>query len=139
MYIYILSVVFLQEVEDPKIFTSFKERLHHLQVLLFFHMLLPTLYKILISLPFFYLTFFINIYLWFQRTENHRVSFGKSGIHGWGLFARRNIQEGEMVRNTVVHRSHFFCVCIFVCMHLNKCLSICIRILCAIENFPKFL
>lgn len=32
-----------------------------------------------------------------QRTENHRVCFGKSGIHGWGLFARRNIQEGEMV------------------------------------------
>uniref|UniRef100_A0A5B7CF24 Putative histone-lysine N-methyltransferase ATX4-like isoform X2 n=1 Tax=Davidia involucrata TaxID=16924 RepID=A0A5B7CF24_DAVIN len=32
-----------------------------------------------------------------QRTENHRVCFGKSGIHGWGLFARRSIQEGEMV------------------------------------------
>eukprot|EP00258_Populus_trichocarpa_P011756 XP_002320864.3 histone-lysine N-methyltransferase ATX3 isoform X3 [Populus trichocarpa] len=32
-----------------------------------------------------------------QKTENHRVCFGKSGIHGWGLFARRNIQEGEMV------------------------------------------
>ncbi|CAL5323334.1 unnamed protein product [Camellia sinensis] len=32
-----------------------------------------------------------------QRTENDRVCFGKSGIHGWGLFARRNIQEGEMV------------------------------------------
>ncbi|MBA0805221.1 hypothetical protein Gohar_004754 [Gossypium harknessii] len=31
-----------------------------------------------------------------QRTENHRVCFGKSGIHGWGLFACRNIQEGEM-------------------------------------------
>ena len=26
-----------------------------------------------------------------------RVCFGRSGIHGWGLFARRNIQEGEMV------------------------------------------
>ncbi|XP_062155071.1 histone-lysine N-methyltransferase ATX3 [Alnus glutinosa] len=61
------------EVEDPKIFTSFKERLHHL-----------------------------------QRTENHRVCFGKSGIHGWGLFARRNIQEGEMVveyRGEQVRRS----------------------------------
>ncbi|KAK7293769.1 hypothetical protein RJT34_16642 [Clitoria ternatea] len=32
-----------------------------------------------------------------QKTENERVSFGRSGIHGWGLFARRNIQEGEMV------------------------------------------
>ncbi|KAE8700986.1 Histone-lysine N-methyltransferase ATX3 [Hibiscus syriacus] len=32
-----------------------------------------------------------------QRTENHRVCFGKSGIHGWGLFAQRSIQEGEMV------------------------------------------
>ncbi|KAG9156684.1 hypothetical protein Leryth_006650 [Lithospermum erythrorhizon] len=32
-----------------------------------------------------------------QKTENLRVCFGKSGIHGWGLFARRNIQEGEMV------------------------------------------
>ncbi|KAM5555633.1 histone-lysine N-methyltransferase ATX3 [Rosa sericea] len=50
------------EVEDSKIFSSFKDRLYHL-----------------------------------QRTENHRVCFGKSGIHGWGLFARRNIQEGEMV------------------------------------------
>ncbi|KAM2647665.1 hypothetical protein TB1_000886 [Malus domestica] len=32
-----------------------------------------------------------------QKTENHRVCFGKSGIHGWGLFARRNFEEGEMV------------------------------------------
>ncbi|KAK8509676.1 hypothetical protein V6N12_001755 [Hibiscus sabdariffa] len=43
-----------------------------------------------------------------QRTENHRVCFGKSGIHGWGLFARRNIQEGEMVveyRGEQVRRS----------------------------------
>ncbi|XAR62967.1 Histone-lysine N-methyltransferase [Bertholletia excelsa] len=32
-----------------------------------------------------------------QRTESYRVCFGKSGIHGWGLFARRDIQEGEMV------------------------------------------
>jgi hypothetical protein len=118
MYFYILSVVFLQEVEDPKIFTSFKERLHHLQVLFFFffHMLLPTLYKILISLLFFWSNIFINIYLWFQRTENRRVSFGKSGIHGWGLFARRNIQEGEMVRYTVVHKSRFFCVCVYICV-----------------------
>ncbi|CAK7349071.1 unnamed protein product [Dovyalis caffra] len=32
-----------------------------------------------------------------QRTENDRVCFVRFGIHGWGLFARRNIQEGEMV------------------------------------------
>lgn len=31
------------------------------------------------------------------RTEKHRVCFGKSAIHGWGLFARRKILEGEMV------------------------------------------
>ncbi|GLT79768.1 hypothetical protein SLA2020_512450 [Shorea laevis] len=62
-----------KEVEDSTIFSSFKERLYHL-----------------------------------QRTENHRVCFGKSGIHGWGLFARRNIQEGEMVieyRGEQVRRS----------------------------------
>ncbi|KAK9279386.1 hypothetical protein L1049_013065 [Liquidambar formosana] len=44
----------------------------------------------------------------YRRTENHRVCFGKSGIHGWGLFARRNIQEGEMVleyRGEQVRRS----------------------------------
>ncbi|KEH35451.1 histone-lysine N-methyltransferase ATX5 isoform X2 [Medicago truncatula] len=43
-----------------------------------------------------------------QRTENGRVCFGRSGIHGWGLFARRNIQEGEMVleyRGEQVRRS----------------------------------
>ncbi|KAK8537212.1 hypothetical protein V6N12_043385 [Hibiscus sabdariffa] len=49
-------------VEEPKGFSSFKERLRHL-----------------------------------QRTEHDRVCLGRSGIHGWGLFARRNIQEGEMV------------------------------------------
>lgn len=32
-----------------------------------------------------------------QNTENQRVCFGKSGIHGWGLFARRSIHEGDMV------------------------------------------
>jgi len=26
-----------------------------------------------------------------------RVCFGRSGVQGWGLFAHRNIQEGEMV------------------------------------------
>ncbi|KAM7476525.1 hypothetical protein LguiB_023768 [Lonicera macranthoides] len=43
-----------------------------------------------------------------QRMENNRVCFGKSGIHGWGLFARRSIQEGEMVleyRGEQVRRS----------------------------------
>ncbi|XP_062120143.1 histone-lysine N-methyltransferase ATX5-like isoform X2 [Humulus lupulus] len=53
---------FMQVVEEPKTFSSFRERLYHL-----------------------------------QRTENDRVCFGRSGIHGWGLFARRRIQEGEMV------------------------------------------
>ncbi|KAM7508572.1 hypothetical protein LguiA_019025 [Lonicera macranthoides] len=43
-----------------------------------------------------------------QRVENLRVCFGKSGIHGWGLFARRDIHEGEMVleyRGEQVRRS----------------------------------
>ncbi|KAG4150390.1 hypothetical protein ERO13_D04G002000v2 [Gossypium hirsutum] len=60
-------------VEEPTGFSSFKDRLYHL-----------------------------------QRTENDRVCFGRSGIHGWGLFARRNIQEGEMVleyRGEQVRRS----------------------------------
>ncbi|XVF10053.1 hypothetical protein REPUB_Repub07fG0150500 [Reevesia pubescens] len=59
--------------EEPKGFSSFRERLYHL-----------------------------------QRTEHDRVCFGRSGIHGWGLFARRNIQEGEMVleyRGEQVRRS----------------------------------
>jgi hypothetical protein len=29
------------------------------------------------------------------------VCFGKSAIHGWGLFARRAIQEGEMVHTVL--------------------------------------
>uniref|UniRef100_A0A5B7APC3 Putative histone-lysine N-methyltransferase ATX5 n=1 Tax=Davidia involucrata TaxID=16924 RepID=A0A5B7APC3_DAVIN len=60
-------------IEEPKTFSTFRERLYHL-----------------------------------QRTENDRVCFGRSGIHGWGLFARRNIQEGEMVleyRGEQVRRS----------------------------------
>uniref|UniRef100_A0A1D1ZA96 Histone-lysine N-methyltransferase ATX4 n=1 Tax=Anthurium amnicola TaxID=1678845 RepID=A0A1D1ZA96_9ARAE len=43
-----------------------------------------------------------------QATEKSRVCFGRSGIHGWGLFARRDIQEGEMVieyRGEQVRRS----------------------------------
>ncbi|XP_077212571.1 histone-lysine N-methyltransferase ATX4-like isoform X2 [Tasmannia lanceolata] len=43
-----------------------------------------------------------------QITEHRRVCFGRSGIHGWGLFARRKIQEGEMVleyRGEQVRRS----------------------------------
>ncbi|ONK81166.1 uncharacterized protein A4U43_C01F25980 [Asparagus officinalis] len=43
-----------------------------------------------------------------QSTEKSRVCFGRSGIHGWGLFARRDIQEGEMVieyRGEQVRRS----------------------------------
>ncbi|XP_042046336.1 histone-lysine N-methyltransferase ATX3-like isoform X1 [Salvia splendens] len=43
-----------------------------------------------------------------RKTEKYRVCFGKSGIHGWGLFARRSMQEGEMVaeyRGEQVRRS----------------------------------
>ncbi|KAK8970213.1 Histone-lysine N-methyltransferase ATX4 [Platanthera guangdongensis] len=47
--------------KDSNSFSSFRERLHDLQL-----------------------------------TENIRVCFGKSRIHGWGLFARIDIQEGEM-------------------------------------------
>ncbi|XP_054779953.1 histone-lysine N-methyltransferase ATX3-like [Prosopis cineraria] len=32
-----------------------------------------------------------------QKTVKYQVCFGKSGIHGWGLFAHRDIEEGEMV------------------------------------------
>ncbi|KAL8143443.1 hypothetical protein V2J09_016475 [Rumex salicifolius] len=63
----------LRVLEEPKIFSTFRERLYHL-----------------------------------QKTENDRVCFGRSGIHGWGLFARRDIQEGEMVleyRGEQVRRS----------------------------------
>ncbi|KAK3006688.1 hypothetical protein RJ639_016956 [Escallonia herrerae] len=43
-----------------------------------------------------------------MRTEMDRVCCGRSGIHGWGLFARRNIAEGDMVleyRGEQVRRS----------------------------------
>ncbi|KAG8045703.1 hypothetical protein GUJ93_ZPchr0008g13782 [Zizania palustris] len=43
-----------------------------------------------------------------QKTENKRVSCGHSGIHGWGLFAAKKIQEGQMVieyRGEQVRRS----------------------------------
>ncbi|XP_044480536.1 histone-lysine N-methyltransferase ATX3-like isoform X2 [Mangifera indica] len=56
------SMSTFEEISEVKNFSSFRERLYHL-----------------------------------QRTETHRVCFGKSSIHGWGLFARRNMQEGEMV------------------------------------------
>ncbi|CAK8560684.1 unnamed protein product [Lathyrus sativus] len=58
----ISEIIQLNNYKDAKVFTSFKERLHHL-----------------------------------QKTEKLRICFGKSGIHGWGLFARRDIQEGDMV------------------------------------------
>ncbi|GFP91907.1 histone-lysine n-methyltransferase atx4 [Phtheirospermum japonicum] len=41
-------------------------------------------------------------------TENYRVCFGKSRIHGWGLFAKRSIREGQMImeyRGEQVRRS----------------------------------
>ncbi|KAJ8638789.1 hypothetical protein MRB53_015483 [Persea americana] len=62
-----------REKKDPRIFSTFRDRLHFLQL-----------------------------------TEQRRVCLGRSGIHGWGLFARRNIQEGEMVleyRGEQVRRS----------------------------------
>ncbi|KAL5998997.1 Histone-lysine N-methyltransferase atx5 [Asimina triloba] len=43
-----------------------------------------------------------------RLTELKRVCVGRSGIHGWGLFARRAIQEGEMIveyRGEQVRRS----------------------------------
>lgn len=46
--------------------------------------------------------------VYLQETEKMRICFGKSAIHGWGLFARRSIQEGEMVleyRGEIVRRS----------------------------------
>ncbi|GMH21744.1 hypothetical protein Nepgr_023586 [Nepenthes gracilis] len=67
------SLNFVREVDESTMFSTFKDRLHHL-----------------------------------QKTELQRVCFGKSGIHGWGLFARRSIQEGEMVleyRGEQVRRS----------------------------------
>lgn len=39
-----------------------------------------------------------------SRTINHRICFGKSGIHGWGLFAKRKLQQGEMVAEYVGER-----------------------------------
>ena len=41
-----------------------------------------------------------------QITEKQRVCFGKSGIHGWGLFARRDIHEGEMVSDCGISLLH---------------------------------
>jgi len=29
--------------------------------------------------------------------EPHRIAFGKSGIHGWGIFARTAIPQGGLV------------------------------------------
>ncbi|PIN20510.1 histone H3 (Lys4) methyltransferase complex, subunit SET1 [Handroanthus impetiginosus] len=69
----ILSLNANRKIEKPPTFSTFKERLHHL-----------------------------------QKTEKDKVCFGRSEIHGWGLFARRNIVEGEMVveyRGEQVRRS----------------------------------
>ncbi|KAI5056348.1 hypothetical protein GOP47_0028166 [Adiantum capillus-veneris] len=43
-----------------------------------------------------------------QVTENSRVCFGRSAIHGWGLFTRCSIEEGDIVleyRGEIVRRS----------------------------------
>ncbi|KAK6135203.1 hypothetical protein DH2020_031048 [Rehmannia glutinosa] len=69
----ILSLNANRKIEKPRTFSTFRERLHHL-----------------------------------QKTEKDKVCFGRSEIHGWGLFARRDILEGEMVveyRGEQVRRS----------------------------------
>ncbi|XP_042003568.1 histone-lysine N-methyltransferase ATX4-like isoform X1 [Salvia splendens] len=69
----ILNLNANRKMEKPRDFSTFRERLHHL-----------------------------------QKTEKDKVCFGQSAIHGWGLFARRNILEGEMVveyRGEQVRRS----------------------------------
>ncbi|KAF5960066.1 hypothetical protein HYC85_001275 [Camellia sinensis] len=86
-----------RKIDEPRSFSTFRERLHHLQAI----------FNIIVV---FFLSFFLSFFPFvvFRRTENDRVCFGKSGIHGWGLFARRNIQEGEMVleyRGEQVRRS----------------------------------
>ncbi|MCO5561749.1 hypothetical protein L7F22_015372 [Adiantum nelumboides] len=43
-----------------------------------------------------------------EQTQSSRICFGKSAIHKWGLFARHDIQEGEMVveyKGEIVRRS----------------------------------
>jgi len=43
-----------------------------------------------------------------RATEEERIAFGKSGIHGWGLFARLPMRQDSMVsefRGEVVRRS----------------------------------
>lgn len=84
------SFLILQVVEEPKSFLTFRERLYYLQVRFKFYHL------IFIGSSFLNLILKLSICS-VQRTENDRVCFGRSGIHGWGLFARRDIQEGEMV------------------------------------------
>ncbi|KAK4362484.1 hypothetical protein RND71_017725 [Anisodus tanguticus] len=39
-----------------------------------------------------------------SKTINHRICFGKSGIHGWGLFAKREFREGDMVAEYIGER-----------------------------------
>ncbi|KAH7315192.1 hypothetical protein KP509_21G038700 [Ceratopteris richardii] len=43
-----------------------------------------------------------------DKTQGSRICIGKSAIHDWGLFARRDIEQGEMVveyRGEIVRRS----------------------------------
>lgn len=37
-----------------------------------------------------------------QSTVSHRVTIGKSAIHGFGLIAKRRLEEGEMVSARVL-------------------------------------
>lgn len=86
---------FKQEVEEPKNFSTFRERLYHLQVN--FHHFCSAIILLSTSWIDDFFFFFVCIHTRLQRTENDRVCFGRSGIHGWGLFARQAIQEGDMV------------------------------------------
>lgn len=56
-----------------------------------------------------YFSHSIGIFSFIQKRERYRICFGRSGIHGWGLFARRRIQEGDMV----LHRlGSSLCACV---------------------------
>jgi len=89
-HVFFLISSIKQVVPEPQAFSSFRERLYYLQVTLLF-------LRMIICFSGQFSDCFMGAIVWLQRTENERVCFGRSGIHGWGLFARRNIQEGEMV------------------------------------------
>lgn len=121
----VLFFPFNQEIEEPKTFSTFRERLHHLQA---------KFYSIRFNTYYFMntLSLYLCVHSLLQKTEKDRVCFGRSGIHGWGLFARRNIVEGEMVcpskHNTSWNTCSSFHSCLTVFWgwktHLKRLLSI---------------